>query len=394
MARGHDYTPLRRVGKGNMGECILARRNSDGRFCVLKQVSLARMTRREREQALTEARVLWSSTHPNIVGYLDSWVTKDDQLVIAMEYVPEGDLRNYIERQKGRHLKEDRVLDWFIQVCFAVRSLERRCILHRDLKTQNILIGEDGVAKLADFGISKVQRTSTDLCGTFVGTPYYLSPEVVKKEPYGAPSDMWALGVVLAELLTVSHPFTGRDHEELNSNILRGAYTQPPPCYSQGIRELVQRLLNQNPRMRMTSREALASPLVRRRLEQWCTQEGLIPVPYLARLLRRGALSGLVPSAALAAAEARVGPAAPTAPSDSTAATRATPRTEPAPPAAPRPPSAPRSRAPPQRLQPTPPPRDDRISTIARPLLRVPLDGTAGGRGAQSARPAAQHPGE
>lgn len=93
----------------------------------------------------------------------------------------DGDLAEKIKKQKERatYFSEDRILNWFTQICLAVKHVHDRKILHRDLKTQNIFLMKNGMLKLGDFGIARLLNTTSDLATTVVGTPYYLSPEIV-----------------------------------------------------------------------------------------------------------------------------------------------------------------------------------------------------------------------
>ena len=146
--------------------------------------------------------------HPCIVGYKDSWL-EDEHLHIAMEYCNGGDLGSAIKRAKaeGRHFSEAQVLDWFSQLCFAVRYIHAEKILHRDLKTQNVFLTDQNLVRLGDFGIAKVLDNTLASAKSVVGTPYYMSPEVCQSKPYNANSDVWALGCVLYELCTLCHAF-------------------------------------------------------------------------------------------------------------------------------------------------------------------------------------------
>ena len=290
------YTRVKQIGKGNMGVCHLAK-NKEGGLVVLKQVHIGKMGKKEKAQATSEANVLKSLRHPNIVGYIDSWVTKSDNLMISMEYVAKGDLCDKIHKTRNKQLwKETQVLDWFIQIALAVNHAGAKHILHRDLKTQNILVSEDNIMKLADFGISRSLVNTWDQAHTFVGTPYYLAPELVLQQPYNIQVDAWALGVVLCEMLTLSHPFTGFDMKSLTSNIVRGIYTKPSSHYSTQIRSLVSSLLQKDPRKRMTVKGALQSNIVQNRLKQWLTSAATeVPKSYLSDLITNDCLAGVVP---------------------------------------------------------------------------------------------------
>ena len=125
------------------------------------------------------------------------------------------------------------VLDWFLQICLAVKYCHSKRLLHRDIKTQNIFLTSTGVVKLGDFGISRILQNTFDCAHTFVGTPYYLSPELVQEKPYNTQSDVWAMGVVLYELLAHRHPFNAKDMKGLMYKILRVIYDPPPTTFSQ-----------------------------------------------------------------------------------------------------------------------------------------------------------------
>jgi NIMA (never in mitosis gene a)-related kinase 1/4/5 len=133
-------------------------------------------------------------------------------MVSAPEMTSEdGDLAEKIKQQKERkcYFSEDKILDWFTQICLAIKHVHDRKILHRDLKAQNIFVMKNGLLKLGDFGIARVLNKTSDMASTVVGTPYYLSPEIVQSNKYGFATDIWSLGVVLYELCALRPPFNG-----------------------------------------------------------------------------------------------------------------------------------------------------------------------------------------
>lgn len=204
------YRILRAIGQGGMGMVFLAER-ADGGFeqrVALKLVhgALGSLDRERRFKA--ERQILARLEHPNIARLLDGGSTDDGLSWFSMEYVEGERIDDYCD---SHHLSIEQRLRLFLDVCAAVSYAQRNLVIHRDLKPSNILVTPSGQAKLLDFGIARlldddtdVERTRTD---ARVMTPAYASPEQVTGEPITTATDVYALGVVLYELLTGSRPF-------------------------------------------------------------------------------------------------------------------------------------------------------------------------------------------
>ena len=173
---------------------------------------------------------------------------------------------------KGRHFGEFQVLDWFTQIALALRHCHERKILHRDLKSKNVFLTMKNVVKLGDFGIAKVLNNTMDTTKTIVGTPYYLSPEIIKNKPYGLESDIWALGILLYEMCALRPPFNGRNLSELGMRITAGVYPQISSEYSRDLRVLISNLLIIDPKRRPNIHKVLKTPLIQSRMQSLMTQ--------------------------------------------------------------------------------------------------------------------------
>jgi NIMA (never in mitosis gene a)-related kinase len=123
---------------------------------------------------------------------------------VLLQFIKDGDLQTFLKnwKKKGDLLDEKVVVNWFIQLLFGVKALHSKNVLHRDLKSANIFLTSNKTLKIGDFGISKVLDNTS--AKTFVGTPYYLSPEVCENRPYSLSSDLWALGCIVYEMCTLT----------------------------------------------------------------------------------------------------------------------------------------------------------------------------------------------
>ena len=185
-----------------------------------------------------------------------------------MEYADNGDLFQQIcEHQKGATLfKEDEIWRMFVQIVRGLKVLHEALIFHRDLKSANVFLNKDGTAKLGDMNVSKVAKKG--LLYTQTGTPYYASPEVWRDQPYDNKSDIWSLGCVLYECVTLKPPFRAEDMQGLYKKVLRGIYPKIPHQYSGELAQLVKSLIQVSPQLRPTCDKILDMPIVKKRVER------------------------------------------------------------------------------------------------------------------------------
>lgn len=168
---------------------------------ALKRVKINKMSKKEISDALNEIRFLASIRHKNIVGFLEAFLENNEtELCIVMEYCGCGDLAQKVERYKRRkqYIDEDVIWRYLIQCLKALQHLHEKGICHRDLKTANTFIAEDGSIKIGDMNVSK--RLKKGHLQTQIGTPYYMSPEIWNNRPYDSSSDMWSLGCMVYEV--------------------------------------------------------------------------------------------------------------------------------------------------------------------------------------------------
>ncbi len=222
---------LERVGVGGMGSVFLAER-ADGEFEQRAAVKIVRkgmdsdsVVQRFRQ----ERQILARLNHPNIAGVLDGGVTDDGRPYFAMEFVDGQPITDFCDEHR---LGVEERLELFRKACDAVHYAHRNLVVHRDLKPSNILVTRDGDVRLLDFGIAKVLDEPEDQnltrTGMQVHTPAYAAPEQLKSEPITTATDVYALGVVLYELLSGRRPFeVRRTPSELRELVLTGDPPKP-----------------------------------------------------------------------------------------------------------------------------------------------------------------------
>ncbi|XP_052018420.1 serine/threonine-protein kinase Nek1 isoform X3 [Apodemus sylvaticus] len=266
------YVRLQKIGEGSFGKAVLVKSTEDGRHYVIKEINISRMSDKERQESRREVAVLANMKHPNIVQYKESF-EENGSLYIVMDYCEGGDLFKRINAQKGALFQEDQILDWFVQICLALKHVHDRKILHRDIKSQNIFLTKDGTVQLGDFGIARVLNSTVELARTCIGTPYYLSPEICENKPYNNKSDIWALGCVLYELCTLKHAFEAGNMKNLVLKIISGSFPPVSLHYSYDLRSLLSQLFKRNPRDRPSVNSILEKGFIAKRIEKFLSPQ-------------------------------------------------------------------------------------------------------------------------
>ena len=268
-----NYKVLQPLGEGSFGKAFLCKKESDGSLCVIKQILIEGMDQKEKDEVLNESTILSKLDHPNIIKFYDVFESKKPKhmINIVTEYADGGDLSEKIKEKKNKNnnFAESEILDYFTQICLAIKHIHKKKIIHRDLKSGNIFLMKNGFVKLGDFGIAKGFQKTMDKAKTMVGTPYYLSPEILENKPYDSKSDIWALGVLLYEMMTFKMPFNANSLPMLSVKIMRGNYIPPPTIYTKDLRELVAKCLTVDAKLRPTIDEILKMPLIQNRIRSF-----------------------------------------------------------------------------------------------------------------------------
>ncbi|CAO2611615.1 Serine/threonine-protein kinase Nek3, partial [Lemmus lemmus] len=259
-----DYTVLSVIGQGSFGRALLVQQESSNQKFAMKEVRLPKSfsdTQKSRKEAVLLAKM----KHPNIVAFQESFEA-EGHLYIVMEYCDGGDLMQKIKQQKGKLLPEDMVLNWFVQICLGVNHIHKKRVLHRDIKSKNVFLTQSGKVKLGDFGSARLLSSPMAFACTYVGTPYYVPPEIWENLPYNNKSDIWSLGCILYELCALKHPFQANSWKNLILKICQGPIPPLPALYSDKLHCLVKQMLKRSPSQRPSATTLLCrgslAPLV------------------------------------------------------------------------------------------------------------------------------------
>ncbi|KAJ5742715.1 uncharacterized protein N7511_011116 [Penicillium nucicola] len=292
LAEADKYEILDKIGCGSFGIIRKVKRKTDGFILCRKEINYIKMSQKEREQLTAEFNILSSLRHPNIVAYYHREHLKASQdLYLYMEYCGGGDLGMVIKNLKkaNKYAEEEfvwRILSQLVTALFRCHygndpsevgsnilgpapkasGLKGKqgqvTILHRDLKPENIFLGSDNTVKLGDFGLSK-QMQSHDFASTYVGTPFYMSPEICAAEKYTLRSDIWAVGCIMYELCQKEPPFNARTHIQLVQKIREGKFAPLPDYYSPELKNVIGSCLRVNPDHRPDTAALINLPIIR-----------------------------------------------------------------------------------------------------------------------------------
>uniref|UniRef100_A0A8C7SUA0 non-specific serine/threonine protein kinase n=1 Tax=Oncorhynchus mykiss TaxID=8022 RepID=A0A8C7SUA0_ONCMY len=233
-----NYRLLKTIGKGNFAKVKLARHVLTGKELKLYWINSDFLFR--------EVRIMKLLNHPNIVKLFEV-IETEKTLYLIMEYASGGEVFDYLVAH-GR-MKEKEARAKFRQIVSAVQYCHQKCIVHRDLKAENLLLDADMNIKIADFGFSN-EFTMGNKLDTFCGSPPYAAPELFQGKKYDGPEvDVWSLGVILYTLVSGSLPFDGQNLKELRERVLRGKY-RIPFYMSTDCENLLKKFLILNPTKR------------------------------------------------------------------------------------------------------------------------------------------------
>ncbi|XP_065294337.1 calcium/calmodulin-dependent protein kinase type II alpha chain isoform X11 [Dermacentor albipictus] len=298
-----NYELKEELGKGAFSIVRRCVQKSTGLEFAAKIINTKKLSSRDFQKLEREARICRKLNHPNIVRLHDS-IQEEGYHYLIFDLVTGGELfedivaREYYSEADASHCIQ--------QILESVNHCHQNNVVHRDLKPENLLLAskaKGAAVKLADFGLAIEVQGEQQAWYGFAGTPGYLSPEVLKKDPYGKPVDIWACGVILYILLVGYPPFWDEDQHRLYAQIKAGAYDYPSPEWdtvTPEAKNLINSMLTVNPAKRITAAEALKHPWICQRERVASTLHRQETVDCLKKFNARRKLKGAILTTMLA----------------------------------------------------------------------------------------------
>ena len=265
-----NFEIICKLGSGGFSKVYKVKRKIDNQIYALKKVQILNLSEKQKLSSLNEIRVLASIKNKYIINYKEAFIDeKDCTLCLVMEYADKGDLEKRIKEQKekGKYFNEKDIWKVFIQIVNGLKSLHDQGIMHRDIKSSNIFLFSNGMAKIGDLNVCKI-LSKDNLGHTQAGTPAYAAPEVWMEKPYGLKSDIWSLGCVLYEMITLKCPFREDNMMKLYNKILVGEYKKIPNKFSEELNWIVGKMINSEINKRFSCEEILNCEYIQKRIEQ------------------------------------------------------------------------------------------------------------------------------
>uniref|UniRef100_A0A3B1IVU9 calcium/calmodulin-dependent protein kinase n=1 Tax=Astyanax mexicanus TaxID=7994 RepID=A0A3B1IVU9_ASTMX len=321
-----EYQLYEELGKGAFSVVRRCVKLCTGQEYAAKIINTKKLSARDHQKLEREARICRLLKHPNIVRLHDS-ISEEGFHYLLFDLVTGGELfedivaREYYSEADASHCIQ--------QILEAVLHCHQMGVVHRDLKPENLLLAskcKNAAVKLADFGLAIEVQGDQQAWFGFAGTPGYLSPEVLRKEAYGKPVDIWACGVILYILLVGYPPFWDEDQHKLYQQIKAGAYDFPSPEWdtvTPEAKNLINQMLTINPAKRITAQEALKHPWVCQRSTVASMMHRQETVECLKKFNARRKLKGAILTTMLVSRNFSVGSRQTTAPASVTAAAAA-----------------------------------------------------------------------
>jgi len=254
-----------------VGSVYVSKTLVDDSMVAIKEIDISRQ--KQKWLLVNEILVMKESIHPNVINFLDAYLVRPTELWVIMEYMGGGALTDVIENNT---LSEQQIAAISFETCKGLAHLHRQFIIHRDIKSDNVLMDIDGRVKITDFGFCAKLTDQRAKRATMAGTPYWMAPEMVKQKEYGAKVDVWSLGIMAIEMIENEPPYL--DEEPLKALYLIVTNGTPtlknPEALSVELKSFLSLCLCVEPKSRATAEQLLDHEF----LKSGCTVDELAPL--------------------------------------------------------------------------------------------------------------------
>jgi serine/threonine protein kinase len=272
-----------KIGEGAAGEVFSAIHKDDNKTVAIKQMNLAAQ-QKNLKLLLTEIDIMKNSNHKNIVHYFDSYVVDDRFLWVVMEYMSGGCLTDILEQFDTLQMTEQMIAHVCQETLEGLRYIHSLHRIHRDIKSDNILLGAKGEVKLADFGYAAQLTQQKSKRNTIVGTPYWMAPELIRGQEYDQKVDVWSLGIMAMEMAEGEPPYM--DFPPLRALFLITTKGIPPlketDKWSHHFQDFVAQCLEKDVEKRPDATTLLGHPF----LKTACKPSEIVPLVEQAKGLK------------------------------------------------------------------------------------------------------------
>lgn len=262
----NDFEILQKLGNEEKSSILKVKRKKDGLIYILKTVLFQKLDKSEKQSAINEIKVVSSLSHPNISGFKEAFFDKNSKsLNLIFEFPHNGNLSNKINYaiKNGMYMEECIIWDVLVQILNGVNYLHKKGIVHRNLKSKNILLNNQRLVKISDFEASCILDNKNKMIIGQVGTPFYTAPEIWEEEPYNYKCDIWSIGCIIYEMASLTLPFKGDTIKSLYENIMAKKIKPIPDFYSEDLKKVINYMLMFDPSKRPSTDLLLNYPRIK-----------------------------------------------------------------------------------------------------------------------------------
>lgn len=266
-SRADKYHIAELLGKGSFGTAHVVIDKETRKKYVLKRIRLARLNEWQRQSSFQEMELVSALSHPFVVPYVDGWVHGGHTINIVYGYCRKGDLGELLQGRK-ESFSEDQLKKWLAQILLAMEYMHKQGVIHRDIKSGNLFLTGDLNINIGDFGLATVRDSTNEPDYSVVGTPHYMSPELLSRKPYDFSTDIWSIGCVMYELTALKTAFNAFNIHGLVHKIRKTTVPPLPSCYSSEWCQLVRSMLRKSPDKRPSVMDLLNCPCMKSAIQE------------------------------------------------------------------------------------------------------------------------------